>query len=172
MNSSLFPSLWRFLGLVLAQGLLFLRAGEEIGLYFNILIYPLFILLLPVKMPTPAVVVLGALAGFAVDLFYGSWGVHASAGAFSGWARSFVLAAYKPKGDFTGKEPIAAPAHFGWQWFFQVAGFFFALHLFWYFSMDAFSFVYFGSIALKTIAAWILSMIFVVLYCVLFEPKN
>lgn len=173
MNNSLLPSLWRFFGLATVQVLLFLQIGKAIGGYFNVLLYPLFILFLPIQMPTSAVVVLGAAMGFLVDWFYGSLGVHASAGAFSGLMRSVVLAAYKPKGvGYTGKEPIPAPVYFGWRWFFQVAGLFFVLHLFWYFSVSAFTFVYIDTIMLKTIASWILSMIFVGLYCVLFEPKN
>lgn len=174
MNSSILPSVWRFLALVAVQGLLLERTGEMIHPYFNILLYPLFILLLPIQMPTTAVVLLGALIGTMVDIFYTSYGVHASAGAFSGWVRTYVLAAYKPKGGagFSGKTPVASPVYFGWQWFLSVAGIFFALHLFWYFSVDAFTFVYFDSIALKTISAWALTMIFVGLTCVLFEPKN
>lgn len=172
MNNSILPSVWRFLVLVAVQGLLFRRAGEMIGPYFNILLYPLFILLLPIQMPTTAVVLLGALIGLAVDPFYTSYGEHASAGAFAGWVRTYVLAAYRPKSGFSAKEPIASPVYFGWRWFLSVAGVFFALHLFWYFSVNAFTFVYFGSITLKTASAWILTMIFVWLSCVLFQPKN
>lgn len=174
MNNSILPSVWRFLVLVPVQGLLLERASELIHPYFNILLYPLFILLLPIQMPTTAVVLLGALIGFMVDIFYTSYGVHASAGAFSGWARTYVLAAYKPKGGtgYSGKTPVVSPVYFGWQWFLSVAAVFFALHLFWYFSVDAFTFVYFDSIALKTASAWALTMIFVALSCVLFEPKN
>lgn len=172
MNNSILASVWRFFGLVAVQVLLLLQVGKAIGEYFNVLLYPLFILLLPIQLPTSAVVLLGAMVGFVVDWYYGSLGVHASAGAFSGLVRSMVLAAYKPKSGYTGKEPIAAPVYFGWGWFMQVAGLFFVLHLFWYFSVSAFTFVYFDIIMLKTVTSWILSMIFVGLYCVLFEPKN
>ncbi len=173
MNSSILPNIWRFIGLVAVQALL-LRQIELVipGGYFNVLLYPLFILFLPATMPTFAVVLLGSLIGFAVDAFYASPGVHASAGAFSGLARSYILAAYKPKGGFSAKEPIVAPEYFGWQRFLQVAAMFFALHLFWYFSVNAFTFVYFTTIALKTLASWALTMIFVVLYCVLLDPRN
>jgi hypothetical protein len=173
MNSSIIPIVWRFLVLVGVQVLLLLQVSTFVsGGYFNVLLYPLFILLLPIQLPTPWVILLGALTGFIVDLFYGTLGMHASAGAFSGFVRAGILAGYKPKSEYTPKEPIPAPAYFGWSWFLQVAGFFYVAHLLWYFSVDAFAFVYFTSITLKTIASWILSMIFVVLYCVLFEPKN
>lgn len=172
MNNSIFPSIWRFIGLLAVQALLLQQAGSAIGSYFNVLLYPLFILLLPIQMPTPYVVLLGFSIGLSVDFFYTTIGLHASAGAFSGFARSIILAAYKPKGGYSGKEPVAAPAYFGWQWFVQVAALFFIAHLFWYFSVNAFTFVYFTTITLKTLASWGLTMIFVVLYCILFNPKN
>ncbi len=172
MNNSIFPGIWRFIGLTAVQVLLLQQAGSAIGSYFNVLLYPLFILFLPIQMPTPYVVLLGFAIGLTVDFFYGSIGIHASAGAFSGFARSVILSAYKPKGGFSGKEPIAAPVYFGWQWFFQVSALFFAAHLLWYFSVNAFTFVYVATITLKTLAAWGLTMVFVVLYSILFNPKN
>ncbi len=172
MNKSILPSIWRFLGLVAVQGLLLHQVGSAISEYFNVLLYPLFILFLPIQISSTVAVLLGFLIGLAVDMFYASPGVHASAGAFSGFARSIILAGFKPKGGYTGKEPIPAPGYFGWPWFLQVAGVFFAAHLFWYFSVNAFSFVYFTTITAKTLAGWSLTMIFVVLFCILFNPKN
>lgn len=173
MNSSvLLPSLWRFIVLTLVQVLVLKQVALLGGPYFNILIYPLFILLLPIEIPTAFAVMLGFGIGLAVDVFYNSPGVHASAGAWSAFARSFLLQAFEPKGGFSGKEIVPAPAYFGWPWFVQVAALFFALHLFWYFSVDAFTFVYFGTITLKTLAAWALTMIFVIFYGFLFNPKR
>ncbi|MCB9307941.1 MAG: hypothetical protein H6565_15190 [Lewinellaceae bacterium] len=172
MNNNIFPHIWRFFGLTLLQVLLLQQMSASIGSYFNVLLYPLFILFLPIQLATPYAVILGFLIGLSVDFFYVSIGIHASAGAFSGFARSIILSAYEPKGGYTGKEPIPSPAHFGWRWFLQVAAFFFFAHLFWYFSVNAFTFVYVTTITLKTLAGWGLTMIFVVLYCILFNPKN
>lgn len=172
MNSSnIFPNLWRFVVLVLVQALVLKQVGLLGGAYFNIFLYPLFILFLPIELPTAFAVMLGFACGFAVDMFFNSPGIHASAGAWSGYFRALLLRAFEPKGGFSGKEIIPAPAYFGWPWFAQVSALFFASHLFWYFSVDTFTFVYIGSIALKTLAAWALSMIFVVLYAVLFNSK-
>ncbi len=172
MNSSILPNMWRFFGLVAVQGLLLHQISLSLGEYFNILLYPLFILFLPMQMSTPYLVGLGFLIGLAVDFPYMSIGVHASAGAFAGFVRPIVLAAFEPKGGYSGKEPIFSPYHFGWQMFLQVTALFFMLHLFWYFSVDAFTFVYFSTITLKTLAGWVLTMIFVVFYGFLFNPKN
>jgi len=173
MNSNAFFSkLWRFLGLFAAQALFLKQVSLALGSYFNILLYPLFILFLPLQLATPYVVLLGFLIGMSVDFVYGTPGVHASAGAFSGYARSLIFFTFAPKGGYSGKELIFAPAFFGWQIFLQVAALFFVAHLFWYFSVDAFTFVYVGAITLKTLAAWVLTMLFVVLYTALFHPNN
>ncbi|MBX2890096.1 MAG: hypothetical protein KF734_04155 [Saprospiraceae bacterium] len=172
MSNSIFPNIWRFLGLVATQGLLLHQVGLTVNEYFNIILYPLFILLLPIQLSTTAAVLLGFLAGLAVDMFYATPGVHASAGAFSGYARFIILKGFEPKGDYTGKEPIPAPVYFGWPWFLKVSGAFFAAHLFWYFSVSEFSIIYFTTISVKTIASWLLTMPFVILYCIMFVPKN
>ena len=172
MNSALMPSVWRFVILVALQLLLLLQISQSAGTYFNILIYPLFIFFLPLRMPTPYAILLGFACGMAVDFGYSSPGVHASAAAFSAFARSFLFGFFEPKGGFSGKENVFAPAYFGWAIFLQVLAAFLMLHLFWYFSVAEFTYVYFTTILLKTLAAWVLTMIFAVFYTLLFNPKR
>jgi hypothetical protein len=171
MNSSIATHFARFVGLVLVQGLLLKQVSLSVGSYFNVIIYPLFILFLPMLTATPFLVLLGFLVGITVDLFYGTPGIHASAGAFAGLIRPIVFKTFAPSGVFSGKEPIFSPINVGWQTFLQGAASFFVLHLFWYFSVDSFTFVYFGTVTLKTLCAWGLSMVAVMLYAVLFNPK-
>jgi hypothetical protein len=173
MNSSnLFPNIWRFIILVAIQVLVLKQIPLIAGSYFNILLYPLFILFLPIEIPTALATFLGFFIGLTVDMFYATPGVHASAGTFSGVARRILLLAFEPKTGYSGKEIIPSPNFFGWPWFAQVSSLFMLLHLFWYFSVDAFTFVYFGTISLKTLVAWILSMIFVIFYGFMFNPKK
>ncbi|MDX2134977.1 MAG: hypothetical protein SFV52_09330 [Saprospiraceae bacterium] len=173
MNSSdLWPNAIRFAGLTALQALLLRQVGLSIGPYFNLLVYPLFILLLPIATPTALVVILGFLIGLTVDLFYGTLGLHAGAGVFSGFIRTYLLAAFEPKGGYSGKEPTALPHFFDWRWFTSLLAVFLLLHCLWYFSMDAFTFVYIGTITLKTLSAWALSMPFTLLLVFLFNPKR
>ena len=106
-GSSITPHLMRFIGLVALQSLLLNQMTESVGQYFNVLLYPLFILFLPLHLEAPYLVLLGCLAGFAVDAGVPSWGVHASAGAFSGFMRSMALMPFAPKGGFSAKDPIS-----------------------------------------------------------------
>lgn len=174
MNNSGFflPNLWRFLGLWAVQGLVLIQIPSVVGYsLFNVILYPLFIFFLPMSMPRAGSVALGFLIGLMVDFVYGSPGIHASAGAFSGYVRPTVLGFFSPRGGFTGKELIPSPEYLGTFRYMQAAGLFFIFHLFWYFSVEAFTFVYIGQITMKTITCWLLSMIFVFFYGFLFNPK-
>jgi hypothetical protein len=172
MNSSaIAPHLIRFIGLVAVQQLLLGPMGQSVGSYFNILLYPLFILLLPLGSSTMLLILMGFLVGIAVDAPL-SWGVHASAGVFSGAVRSGVLRLFAPKGGFSSKDPIFAPEYVGWQVFLQGAGLFFFVHIFWYFSVSYFAPVFALDITFKTLAAWPLSMVAVVLFMAMFNPKK
>jgi hypothetical protein len=64
MNTFIFPNIWRFVGLVLLQGLLLKQMGLAVhSTYFNILLFPLFILFLPLQMAAPFTVLLGFAVG-------------------------------------------------------------------------------------------------------------
>lgn len=171
MNSNvILPNLWRFMGLVAVQVLILKQLS--LGAYFSVLLYPLFIFFLPLQLATPYLVLLGFAVGLTVDVFYSSLGVHASAGAFSALARVLVFATFGPRGGFSGKEPVFSPVYFGWQSALSAAAFFMLLHLFWYFSVDEFTFVYLTKITLKTLASWFLTMIFVVFYMTLLRTRQ
>ena len=173
MNSvNFFPNLWRFAGLVLVQAIVLEEASLNTDGYCNVLLYPLFILFLPINLPVPSAVLLGFLVGLAVDFFTGTLGVNAGAGAFSGYARAIILHRFATKGGYSGKEPIASPVYFGWRWFLSVAGVFFAVHIFWYFAMSYFTPMYLlGKIIPQTILSWILTMPVVFIFTRLFYPK-
>lgn len=171
-GSNITPHILRFIGLVAVQSLLLNQMTDSVGAYFNVLLYPLFILFLPLQLPAPYLVILGCAIGMAVDAFVPSWGVHASAGAFSGVMRGLSLMPFAPKGGFSAKDPIFSPVHIGWQTFLQGAGLFLALHIFWFFSVSYFAPVFAWEIVKKTAAAWVLTMIFVALYASMFNPKR
>ena len=171
MNSIILSNLWRFIGLFLAQVLVFNQVSEILGGYFNIYIYPLFILFLPILFPTSAAVLLAFGTGFLIDLYEGSYAIHASAAAFSAFSRPIILATFEPKGGYSGKDPIPTPHHIGWQTFIQLTAVYLFVHLFWYFSVSEFTFVYFGSIMLRTLGSLVISLGMTVIYMGLFRTK-
>ena len=173
MNNVVRANLFRFIGLVLMQGLVFQNIGTtwEGFPYLHIIVFPVFILLLPLRAPVPLIILLGFATGMAVDAFYGSYGVHASAAVFTAFARPGIIKLLEPRGGYNiNFSPTIERMGIGW--FIRYAAVLMFLHLFFYFSVEAFTFVYFTDILLKTIVSYLVSMTFVIIYQVLFNPME
>ncbi|MEM9930532.1 MAG: hypothetical protein AAF840_11980, partial [Bacteroidota bacterium] len=114
--------------------------------------------------PRPLVVMLGFAFGFTVDIFYESLGVHAAAATFIGYLRRFVLDYLAPKDGYKVK---ASPdgKDFSRIWWIQYLGFLVAGYAIFYFSMEAFSPVFWKQILLKSLLtiplSWLLCGILV-----------
>jgi len=173
MNNLIVVNIVRFILLAFAQVLIFKRIAfnwEDFA-FIHFLVYPLFILLLPTKLSRPLVIFLGFLIGIFIDFFYDSPGIHASAGVFTGYIRGIVLDFLEPyEGYNTNDSPTIE--RMGISWFMPYASILLGLHLFYYFSVEAFSFVYFFEIVLNTIFSFIASFILMMLLLLIFRPKN
>lgn len=173
MNSTIVTNIIRFVSLVLLQGLVFknIGVGWESFPYLHIIVFPLFILLLPLSTPRTLVIFLGFVAGITVDFLYDSLGVHASAAVFTGFARSFVLRILEPRGAYNmSYSPTIA--RMGLGWFVQYTSALMFAHIFFYYSVEAFTFVYIADILLKTLVSFIASMAFIMIFQLLFNPKE
>ncbi len=173
MNNTIVTNVWRFIGLVLLQGLVFrnVGAGWENFPYLNIILFPIFILLLPLRLPKTTVILLGFLIGIAVDFFYNSMGLHASAAVFTAFMRPFVLNILEPRGGYNmNYSPTAS--RMGLNWFLRYAAILMFLHLFFYFSAEAFTFVYIVDILAKTMISFVVSMVFILIYQLLLNPTD
>jgi hypothetical protein len=81
-----------------------------------ILFYIAFLLFLPVETTPIALMAVGFLLGFLVDIFYDSLGVHASACVATAYVRNYWIAVLTPQGGYdAGSEPRLAGQ--GLQWF-------------------------------------------------------
>lgn len=173
MNSSIIKNGIRFVLLVLAQILIFKSIDLDTNgfSYFTIFIYPVFILLLPIRTPTVLVVLLGFLLGMTVDVFYDSLGVHAGASVFSAFIRSTILNLLEPRG---GYEVNASPtkSNYGINFFFKYAAIFMFFHIVVYFSLEIFTPVYFNEIFIRTGFSFVLSILFIIIFQYLFNPKE
>lgn len=173
MSNVVFTNIIRFIAFVLIQVLILkdINIGGQSFNYIHIIIYPLFLILLPLRTPHSVLVLLGFLLGIFIDAFYHSYGIHASACVFIGYIRPYVLALFSPKG---GYNPNYSPTshRFGFNWFLGYAGTMLFLHLFFYFSVDAFTFYYIGEIAIRTISSFIVSLVIILIYQLIFNPKE
>lgn len=163
----------RFMVLLLFQVLILKRMSMGWGevAYWNILLYPLFILWLPVRTNPLIMLLLAFVLGLSIDMFYDSPGIHASALVFTAFVRPLVLNWMEPR---EGYNLNASPSRalFGLTGFLQYAAIMMGVHLFFYFSVDAFTFVYIADILLKTFFSFVLSMAFIAMVTLIFSPSK
>ncbi len=164
--------LGRFILLAALQVLVLARVGmgEEWALYLQPLLYPLVVLLLPLGMPTPLVLFVAFALGTSVDVPLGTYGVHTGALLVTAFSRGAALAIVEPREGYSiGQSPTRA--QFGWRWFLGYAAILMAVHTFTFFAIEVFTFVYFSQIILRALGSFCVSMILVLVYMVVFDPR-
>lgn len=173
MNNIVLANFVRFIGLLLVQGLVLRRMEfDEFGWnYIHVLVYPLFILLLPFRMPRPLVIASGFAMGILVDFFYYTPGLHASAATFLAYVRPAVLWLIEPQARYNLNQS-PTKARLGRNWFLRYAAIMMGIHLLFYFSVEAFTFAYIDRILLNSLVTFALSFPAVIALVGLFNPLD
>ncbi len=163
----------RFVVLLLLQVLVFkqLSPGIESFNYIHVILYPVFIILLPLRTPQALVLLLSFALGLSIDMFYDSPGVHAAASVFTGYLRGIVLYQMEPRGGYNVNFS-PTKARMGLKWFAAYAAWLMAGHLLFYFSMEAFNFTYFADTLLRTVFSLVVSMGFLFAVMFMFNPES
>lgn len=165
MNRLALKNIGRFFFVLILQVLVFKSINLDYGILKNagFFIYPLFILLMPLTIPRPVILLLAFAIGLSVDMFYDSIGIHAAASTFTAFARLYILRLLEPTQGY--KTTVSPSRHnFGFIWFATYASILMGIHLFVFYSIDAFTFVFIGDILIKTILSFIFSMFFILLH--------
>jgi len=151
-----------FVLLILLQVLLF--NNIKFSGYINPYVYIMFIILLPVEIPSWILLLLSFFTGIIIDLFSGSPGMHSSATVFAGFVRPFVLRIVSPR---DGYEPRAEPSmvNYGFRWFLIYSLFIVLVHHTALFYLEVFRFADF----FRTLLRVLLSSLFTVVFIVLIE---
>lgn len=173
MSSLTVRNIIRTILFILVQVLVFKQValgGADFN-YFHIIIYPLAILLLPIDTPKPLVLLIAFAVGLLVDVFYDSIGLHAAALVFMAYLRPVVLRALQPDTGYK-KNAFPVASVFGLLWYLQYSGFLLFVFLLVYFSFEAFTPVYIGSILLKTFLSFLVSFALVILHQIIVNPKR
>jgi len=139
--------------------------------YIHILIYPLLILFLPLKTPRVVLLLTALAIGLTVDFFYDSPGVHASALLFMAFMRKYVLRILEPVEGYNIDQNLSVK-RMGFTWLLGYVAILLFLHLCWYFSVEAFSFVYLKEILLRIISSFVASFVIIVLFLFVYNPKD
>jgi hypothetical protein len=138
---------------------------------FQVLLYPLFLMILPFNMPRIALMLLGFLMGILVDLFYTPTGLHAGALVLMAYARPWILSFLAPR-DGYNMNHSPTMKRMGWPWFLKYASSLLLLHTFLYFSFEAFTFLYILEILWQTFTSFVISMIFIIIFMQVFNPED
>ncbi len=173
MNNAILTNTVRFIGLVLLQAMVlqYISIGGSRSNYFHAIVFPLFIIWLPLRIHHALLVLLGFAIGITVDLFYDSLGIHASACVFIAFIRPLILRFISPQGGYN-MNFSPTRARFGTSWFLIYAAIMMLAYLFFYFSVEVFTFYLFGEIALRTLCSFFLSMFFITILQFLVNPLD
>ena len=137
----------------------------------SLLFYPLFIILLPTRYSTISVMIIAFFTGLFVDVFYDSIGVHAAACVFLAFIRPLAFNIFSPREGYK-VDLFPTVRNLGFPWFLRYCGFLFFWFCFFYFTMEAFTLGYFFQILKKTIVSFVFSMILILVYMVIINPKQ
>lgn len=134
-------------------------------------VYPLFILLLPFETPVWLLLVIGFFTGITVDSFQNTAGMHAFATVLIAYLRTNVLGALLPKNlaDYPNQSPSVK--NMGWVPFLVYSSFLIVLHHAVFFTIEVWSLENIGYLLLKILASSFTSLLFVVVYLLLFTKQ-
>jgi rod shape-determining protein MreD len=151
-----------FILLMLLQLLLF--DNIQFSGYVNPYVYIMFIILLPVEIPSWILLLLSFMTGLIMDLFSGSPGMHSSATVLAGFARPYILRIVSPR---DGYELRSEPSmlNYGLRWFLIYTVLVVLVHHTALFYLEVFRFADF----FRTMLRVLLSSLFTVSFIVLLE---
>jgi rod shape-determining protein MreD len=149
-----------FVLLILLQVLVF--NNIRFSGYINPYIYVMFILLLPVEIPSWLLLLISFVTGAVMDIFCGSPGMHASATLLAGFVRPYTLRVISPR---DGYEPGVDPSMFiyGLRWFLIYTSLIILIHHTALFYLEVFRFADFFRTMLRVLMSSLFSITFIVL---------
>lgn len=174
MNVSVILSnVWRFIFIFLFQILICVRIDLTYGNfnYIHLIVYPLAIIMLPLKTPKALVLVIAFFYGLLIDNFYNSPGVHAAAMVFTAYIKGLILKFLEPFEGYSADD-YPTVRKMGLTWYMSFVSILLFIHCFFYFSVEAFSFIYFFDIIMNTIFSFIPSFSIILLIQLIFRPKQ
>ena len=146
--------------LILLQVLLF--NNIEFSGYVNPYVYVMFILLLPIEIPSWLLLLLSFGTGLIIDFFSGSPGMHTSATVLIGFVRPYVLRLVSPRDGYeSGSDPSMLA--YGFRWFATYTLLMVLIHHTALFYLEVFRFADFFRTLLRVILSTLFSTGFILL---------
>jgi len=148
--------------LLIALQLLIFNNIEFSG-YVNPFVYLMFILILPVSIPSWILLVLSFFTGFVIDLFSGTLGVHAFATVLAGFVRPWVLS-LNVTAEAAETEMSPSSYRSGLRWFLIYTVTIVFVHHLALFFVEIFSLRHFLHTVLRVLLSTAVTSFFIVLF--------
>lgn len=151
---------FRFVLLVLFQVVVLNYLEPGLGIYP--MLYPMFILMLPIDLGTVPLMLLSFLIGFLIDGASNTFGLHASSAVIMAFFRPQIFNWLAPR---DGYENMETPTLYsmGTKWFVYAYGTLLLIHHTWFFFIESFKLNEFFWVLLKiglsVIASFLLSLL-------------
>jgi hypothetical protein len=158
----------RFIVLVLIQTLFLNQL--ELGWGIQLMVYPLFIVLLPFEIATIPMLLLAFLMGISIDAISNTYGLHTSSLLLIAYMRPGVFKLFAPRDGYDILKE-GTSFHMGMRWFISVYGTILFTHHFFFFIVEIFRFSDFLFILQKTLLSLPLSFLLSLLLQALFVSK-
>jgi len=158
----------RFFVLVIIQTMILNQV--EIGLGVQIMVYPLYLILLPFELSTISLMLIAFLMGILIDSISNTYGLHASSLVLLAFLRPQLLSIFAPR---DGYDPLKEGNVYemGRRWFFSVFVMMLVIHHVWFFLMEVFRIDQLLYVLQKTILSVPLSYLLSLLLQALFIAK-
>ena len=142
----------------------------EIGLGVQIMVYPLYIILLPFELSTISLMLIAFLMGIIIDSISNTYGLHASSLVLLAFLRPQLLSIFAPR---DGYDPLKEGNVYemGRRWFFSVFVMMLVIHHLCFFLMEVFRIDQMLYVFQKTILSVPLSYLLSLLLQALFIAK-
>ncbi len=167
MNSIVTHSL-RFILFILVQA--FILNQLEFGWGILIMVYPLFIFLLPNELSVTFTMLLGFAMGFCIDLLSNTFGLHASSLVLFAYLKPTVFARFAKQEDYDYNRETNIYT-MGTRWFVYTFGLLLLFHHLWFFLFEIANFGEITYVLQKTGLSLVASFLFSVGLQIIFVPK-
>lgn len=173
MNREIRIHMIRAFVLILIQTLILreVQLGSSWLRFAEILIYPLILMLLPMRWPPAVNLLIAFSTGLIIDMFYDTPGVHSGASTFAMFIRPLVLRIIAPRAGYDVKQSPTR-ATFGTGWFLSYVALFMLMHVFLVALMTVFTVFHWEELLLRTVLTWFLSVVIILLADLIFNPKQ
>ncbi|MGI5914575.1 MAG: rod shape-determining protein MreD [Bacteroidales bacterium] len=132
--------------------------------YINPYVYLLFILILPVDTPSWLLLLVAFLMGLIIDIFSGTFGLHAFATTFVAFIRPAVLGLIAPHDGYQSSQSGFSIGSYGFKWFLIYSSILVFVHHFVLFFLEVFRMTNFFNTFLRVLLSSLFSVLFILLF--------